>query len=114
MFPTIKQGKTWVQPVTWLDENNDPVDLTDCVFRVQLRTEYADTETPAGTDPVLDLTTGAGISIDAGDIVMRAEAAATELIPAGTYLIEMEVTLANLDTDQVFLDRITVEAEVVR
>jgi hypothetical protein len=114
MFPTVKQGKTWVQPVTWLDEEGDPVNIAGCVFRVQLRTDYADTEIPAGIDPILDLTTGAGISIDAGDIVMRAEAEATALIPPGTYLIEMEVVLANLDTDQVFLDRIVVEAEVVR
>jgi hypothetical protein len=108
----MKQGKTWVQPVTWLDEDGDPVNITDCVFRVQLRTEFADAA--AEGDPLLDLILGAGISIDAGDIVMRVEAEDTALIPHGVYLIEMEVVLANLDIDQVFLDRVTVEAEVVR
>lgn len=112
MFPTIKQGKTWTQPVTWLDEDDQPVSIAGCSFRVQLRTEFADAA--AEGDPVLDLTTGAGITVGDGDLVMRAEAADTALIPAGVYLIEMEVVLANGDTDQVFLDRITVEAEVVR
>lgn len=110
----ILQGKTWQQPVEWLDEDDNPVDLTDCVFRAQLRTEYADAEVAAGTDPLLDLTMGAGITIDAGDIVLRAEATDTVAIPAGCYLLELEVTRANGDEEQLFLERVTVEAEVVR
>jgi hypothetical protein len=110
----IKQGKTWQQPVQWLDENDDPIDLTDCVFRAQLRADYADAEVEAGTEPLLNLTMGDGITIDAGDIILRAEAETTVNIPAGSYLLELEVTRANGDEEQLFLERVAVEPEVVR
>lgn len=111
---TIKQGKTWEQPFGWLDEDDNPISLTDCVFRAQLRADYADAEIASGTDPVLDLTMGDGITVDDGDIVLRAEAEHTEVIPAGSYLLELEVTLANGDEDQLFVQRVVVEPEVVR
>lgn len=110
----IRQGKTWEQAVSWLDGNDDPVDLTDCVFRAQLRADYADEEVAAGVDPLLDLTMGDGITIVGDDIVLRAEAAQTVLIPGGQYLLEVEVTLADGDEDQLFLQHVLVEPEIVR
>lgn len=108
---TIKQGKTWVQPLSWLDENDDPVDLTGCVFRAQVRSQFAETDTG---DPLLEFTMTSGITIDGDDIILRAEASDTEAVPSGRYLIELEVTLASGDEDQVFLDEVTVDPEVVR
>lgn len=113
---TMKQGKTWVQPVTWLDENDAPVNIAGCAFHAQVRTDYADPELEAGTEPVIELDDAliGGITIDAGDIVMRVEDDVTATIPPGQYLIELEVTLANGDLDQVFIAQLTVEPEVVR
>lgn len=110
---TIKQGKTWEQPLTWLDENEDPVDLTGAALQFQVRADWADNEEP-GTDPVVDLSLGAGITLVGDDIVLRVESTATEAIPAATYLCEMEVTWAGGDVEQVFSGTVTVEPEVVR
>lgn len=111
---TIKQGKTWEQVLSWLDENGDPVDLTGATFAFQARTDWADTEEDAGTDPVVDLATGSGVTVDGDDIVMSLTAAETEVIAAGVYLCEMEVTWADDTVEQVFSGRLTVEPEVVR
>lgn len=111
---TIKQGKTWEQVLSWLDENGDPVDLTGATFAFQARTDWADTEEDAGTSPVVSLVSGTGIAMSGTDIVMSLTATETEAIAAGVYLCEMEVTWADDTVEQVFGGRLTVEPEVVR
>lgn len=110
---TMKQGKTWEQPLTWLDENDDPVDLTEASLQFQVRADWADAEAPS-TAPIVDLSIGSGITLVGNDIVLRVEATATEAIPAATYLCELEVTFPGGDIEQVMLGNLTVEPEVVR
>ncbi len=75
-FPIcIVQGVTYIQPFYYFDENNNPVNLTDCTAQMQAR----DTINASG-DPILDWTTENGniiIDPEVGLVMLKASAAAT-------------------------------------
>ena len=76
-FPLlITQGVSFIQPLYYFDENNNPIDLTGCSVHMQAR-QTVGADNPA----VLDWSDGTGeITIDAtaGCVLIAASASVTE------------------------------------
>lgn len=81
---TVKRGDTWRQTFTWRQgsETGDPVDLTGCTARLQVRDRTGDLILDATDDLTINGATGT-ISVDV-------------LIPStvlpGKYIFDVEVT----------------------
>jgi hypothetical protein len=65
---------------------------TGATARMQMRRRWADDE--PGTDPLLDLTDGAGITLGGalGTVLTEVDATDTEAIPYGLYVAEWELS----------------------
>lgn len=85
---TIEQGATFNLLLTW-QINNVPVNLTGYTARLQARIDVDETDT------ILSLTTGAGITLGgaAGTISLDQTGTQTAILPAGTYVYDLELIL---------------------
>lgn len=84
---TIEQGATFNLLLTW-KINDVPVNITNWTARLQARVDVEDTEV------ILSLTTAnGGITLGgaAGTISLDQTATQTALLPAGTYVYDLEL-----------------------
>ena len=83
---TIKRGDTWSQTFAWKQgsETGDPVDLTGCTVRCQVR-DRAD---------ALILDASAYLTVDgpAGTVALVVPASETEAFPAAKLAFDIELT----------------------
>lgn len=102
----IDQGATWTLNIVYYDYNNVPVNLTGYTARLQLRSKYDSTA-------VLTLSTGSGITITGptGEIAIVGTAVQTELIPAGIYVYDLELTSGS-EITRLIQGQMTVRAQV--
>lgn len=87
----LKRGDTWRIQYTFLQENGDPVDLTDCTARQSLREEGTDeaalTITSAASEITITPLTGVVVSIfDATD---------TADLSVAKYYTDLEITYSD-------------------
>lgn len=109
------QGSTFTTSLEWQDGAGSPIDLTGYSARMQVRTEWADDEGPA-TDPVLDLTDADAITLGGalGTVVVTVDDAATEAIPYGRYVYDLELVDVDGVVTRLVQGRFTVRPEVTR
>lgn len=117
---TMKQGDTWTLRVVWWpaiegtdqpDLTATPINLTGYTARLQVRRRPGDPSTPV---LALTSTPAAGLTIDAvaGAIDARAAPAQTQVIPAGSWWWELEVT-NTVDTYTLADGPLKVKAQVI-
>ena len=106
---TIEQGATFNLLMTWKIDNV-PVNLTGYTARLQARIDVDETET------ILSLTTGAGITLGgaAGTITLDQSAAQTAVIPAGTYIYDLEMVAGTGTVTRLVQGELIVSPEVTR
>ena len=107
---TIEQGATFNLLLTW-EINNVAVNLTGYTARLQARVDVEDTET------ILTLTTAnGGITLGgaAGTISLDQTATQTTLLPAGTYVYDLELIAANATVTRLVQGELAISAEVTR
>ena len=107
---TIEQGATFNLLLTW-KINDVPVNLTNWTARLQARVDVEDTET------VLTLTTeNGGITLGGalGTISLDRTAAQTTLLPAGTYVYDLELVASNATVTRLVQGELDISAEVTR
>jgi predicted MFS family arabinose efflux permease len=107
---TIEQGATFNLLLTW-KINNTLVNLTGYTARLQARVDVEDTEL------VLSLTTAnGGITLGgaAGTISLDQTATQTTLLPAGTYVYDLELIAANSTVTRLVQGELLISPEVTR
>lgn len=105
---TIDQGATWSLEVQYLDDNDDPIDLTGYTAAMQLRTDYQ--VEPAN----LTLTTSNGgitITGPTGTILITATATQTYNLASGIYVYDLELS-SGAFKERVIQGMLTVSGEV--
>lgn len=90
---TLKRGDTWSQSFTWRQgsESGDPVDLTDCTARMQVRTR--------SDDLILDCTPYLTVDGPAGTVAVLVPASETKAFPVAKTQFDIELTFPD-DTVQ--------------
>jgi hypothetical protein len=117
---TMKQGDTWTVQVVWYppitgteqpDLTEDPIDMTGFTAKLQVRRRPGEPGAPA---LALTSSPAAGLTIDApnGTITARATPAQTDVIPAGPWHWEVEVT-NGVDTYTLAEGPLTVRGQTV-
>jgi predicted MFS family arabinose efflux permease len=107
---TIEQGATFNLLLTW-KINNVAVNLTGYTARLQARIDVDEIET------VLSLTTAnGGITLGGalGTISLDQTAVQTTLLPAGTYVYDLELIAANATVTRLVQGELLISAEVTR
>jgi len=107
---TIEQGATFNLLLTWKIDNV-AVNLTGYTARLAARVDVEDTET------VLTLTTeNGGITLGGalGTISLDRTAAQTTLLPAGTYVYDLELVASNATVTRLVQGELDISAEVTR
>ena len=106
---TIEQGATFNLLLTW-KINDLPVDITNWTARLQARVDVEDTEI------ILSLTTGAGITLGgaAGTISLDQTAIQTTLLPAGTYVYDLELISGIGTVTRLVQGELNISPEVTR
>ncbi len=107
---TIEQGATFNLLLTW-KINNVAVNLTGYTARLQARVDVEDTET------ILSLTTSnGGITLGGalGTISLDQTATQTTLLPAGTYVYDLELIASNATVTRLVQGELNISAEVTR
>ena len=106
---SIEQGATYNLVLTWRIDGT-AVNLTGYTARLQARVDVEDTET------VLSLTSGAGITLGgaAGTITLNQTATQTALLPAGTYIYDLELVSGGGVVTRLVQGELIVSAEVTR
>jgi hypothetical protein len=107
---TIEQGATFNLLLTW-KINDVAVNLTGYTARLAARVDVEDTET------VLTLTTeNGGITLGGalGTISLDRTAAQTTLLPAGTYVYDLELIASNGTVTRLVQGELDISAEVTR
>jgi predicted MFS family arabinose efflux permease len=107
---TIEQGATFNLLLTWKIDGT-PVNLTNWTARLQARVDVEDTET------ILSLTTSnGGITLGGalGTISLDQTATQTTLLPAGTYVYDLELIASNATVTRLVQGELLISAEVTR
>jgi hypothetical protein len=107
---TIEQGATFNLLLTW-KINDVEVNLTGYTARLAARVDVEDTET------VLTLTTeNGGITLGGalGTISLDRTATQTTLLPAGTYVYDLELISTNATVTRLVQGELNISAEVTR
>lgn len=107
---TIEQGATFNLLLTWKIDTV-PVNLTNWTARLQARVDVEDTET------VLSLTTeNGGITLGGalGTISLDRTATQTALLPAGTYVYDLELISGVGAVTRLVQGELDISAEVTR
>lgn len=114
MSLTIYQGATFRQSFTWkTGDPPEPVDLTGCSARAQIRENYS------STAPLVSLTTeNGGIVLGGveGSIALYLSATATAALPGLDKMAywDLEIVWVNGDVTRLFQGRVTISKEVTR
>lgn len=107
-----EQGATFRLVATYKDSTGDPVDLTDCSARMQVRRS---TDSDA---VLLDLTSegvDAAIALGAGgQILVTVGAENTAELPAGRFVYDLELISAGLEVDRLLEGDFVVDPEVTK
>jgi hypothetical protein len=107
---TAEQGATFTRTIVYEDANGAPINLTGYIARMQVREDYST------ATAVLTLTTENGrIALGGanGTIVLNIAASAMELIPANSYVYDLELEYGAVVT-RLVQGTFTVNAEVTR
>jgi hypothetical protein len=107
---TIEQGATFNLLLTW-KINDTLVNLTGYTARLQARVDVEDSEL------ILSLTTSnGGITLGgaAGTISLDQTATQTTLLPAGTYVYDLELIASNSTVTRLVQGELLVSPEVTR
>lgn len=107
---TIEQGATFNLLLTWKIDTV-PVNLTGYTARLAARVDVEDTEV------ILSLTTSnGGITLggSAGTISLDQTATQTTLLPAGTYVYDLELVAPNTTVTRLVQGELLISAEVTR
>jgi hypothetical protein len=106
---SIEQGATYNLVLTW-QINGTAVNLTNYTARLQARVDVEDSEV------ILSLTTGAGITLGgaAGTITLDQTATQTTLLPAGTYVYDLELIAGGGTVTRLVQGELIVSPEVTR
>ena len=107
---TIEQGATFNLLLTW-EIDSVPVNITNWTARLQARVDVEDSEV------ILSLTTSnGGITLGgaAGTISLDQTATQTTLLPAGTYVYDLELISAVGAVTRVVQGELNISAEVTR
>jgi hypothetical protein len=107
---TIEQGATFNLLLTW-KINDTLVNLTGYTARLQARVDVEDSEL------ILSLTTAnGGITLGgaAGTISLDQTATQTTLLPAGTYVYDLELIASNSTVTRLVQGELLVSPEVTR
>lgn len=106
----IEQGATWSLLLRYRTEPDTPVDLTGATARMQVRATYE------SDVALISLTTENGrisIAEQSGEIALSIEATATEALPAGLYVYDVEV-VRGASVARLLAGRAKVSPEVTR
>ena len=107
---TIEQGATFNLLLTW-KINGTPVNLTGYTARLAARVDVEDTEV------ILSLTTSnGGITLggSAGTISLDQTATQTTILPAGTYVYDLELIASNSTVTRLVQGELLISPEVTR
>ena len=107
---TIEQGATFNLLLTWKIDGT-PVNLTNWTARLQARVDVEDTET------ILSLTTSnGGITLGGalGTISLDQTATQTALLPAGSYVYDLELISGVGAVTRLVQGELDISAEVTR
>jgi hypothetical protein len=107
---TIEQGATFNLLLTW-EINGTPVNITNWTARLAARVDVEDTEV------ILSLTTSnGGITLGgaAGTISLNQTATQTALLPAGTYVYDLELISAAAAVTRLVQGELNISPEVTR
>lgn len=107
---TIEQGATFNLLLTW-EIDSVPVNITNWTARLQARVDVEDSEV------ILSLTTSnGGITLGgaAGTISLDQTATQTTLLPAGTYVYDLELISAVGAVTRLVQGELNISAEVTR
>jgi hypothetical protein len=107
---TVKRGDTWNFVFTWKDNNQAPVDLSDCTARMQIRKKKVGTL-------LAEVSTNNGIVIDGplGKISVTFSATMTDTVEPGTHDTDLEVTFtSSSEVKSTPTLQITVEEDITR
>ena len=107
-----EQGATFRKTFTWLDENEQPINLTGCSARMQVRSAYKSTST------WLSLTSGSGggLTLEAltGTITMVITATTSAALPINKGVYDLEVVQTNGEVTRLLQGSFIVSPEVTR
>ena len=113
---TMWQGSTWRANIQWdADENGTPKDLTDYVFRMQVRKKWADEDT-LGAYVDIDSETKGGITLNeqGGNVSIIIDGDVIALMPKGGYVYDIEYEDAQGAPDKLYRGQVTVNPEATR
>lgn len=80
----VVAGDTWLDQIEFLDDDDNPIDLTGRTPKIQIRTSAAATGAAA-----LELTDGSGLTFTAASGLIEVSAAIT--LDPGEYVWELEI-----------------------
>lgn len=107
---SAEQGTTYAATVTYNDSNGNPVSLVGATASMQVR-KFA-----GSTSRYLTLNNSNGLTLGGalGTVTISISPAALSLVPAGSYVYDLEVVLAGGSTVKLIGGTFTVSAEVTR
>lgn len=88
---TFKRGDTWKLVFAYKDTNGDPIDLTDCSARLQVRDKRTKAVLLEGTIATGEVV----ITAVTGTVDVTFLPAVTELVPIGTHETDLEMTYSD-------------------
>jgi len=109
---TLKRGDDWVLSVALTDNNGDPVSLSGCSVRMDVRAGY-----DSATATLSASTSGGEITIDdpaSGVFVVRFVDTVTSEVEPGRYLTDVEITWADGSVTSSETWQITVLPDITR
>lgn len=105
-----EQGVTFRRTFTWTDENEQPINLTGCSARMQVR--------PTHSSPTtwLNLSSPASITLTplVGQLTVVITASQTASLPVKRGVYDLEVVLSNGEVVRLVQGSFTVSPEVTR
>jgi len=108
---TIEQGATFMLSLVWKDTEGDPIDVSGCVARMQIRKTY-------NSEPVFSLTTDSDGGIElgglAGTIEIEIPAEQTELIDIRRGYYDLEIEFSNGVVTRLIQGGVDVSREVTK
>lgn len=108
---TCEQGATFRRVFTWLDENEQPINLTGCSARMQVRpTHKSTTKWIDITSATSAMTLGGAL----GTITVVQSAAVTALLPVNRGVYDLEIVFASGEVERILEGAFQVTPEVTR
>ena len=107
----IEQGADWPQEMAYIDENDDPVNLTGATLQMQIRQPLAANTTLA------NLTIGNGITVTnatLGQFSLNLTNAQTSNLPIGAAVYDLEIRYSDGTKERLLQGGILVDGEVTR